>query len=135
MRCTAASITMWTKSLARRRSEKNVKVTVEACGEVRSFECRCATVSIGNGDGTGNACFVGSGGLVDLLMLTSACADTLYEAFRQTGAPDDIARKFMLLAVLGADPHGHADSVQTLDLDARREIRDMAAKLGVDADF
>lgn len=118
-------------------SEKNVKVTVEACGEVRSFECRCATVSIGNGDGTGtgNACFVGSGGLVDLLMLTSACADTLYEAFRQTGAPDDIARKFMLLAVLGADPHGHADSVQTLDLDARREIRDMAAKLGVDADF
>ena len=116
-------------------SEKNVKVTVEACGEVRSFECRCTTVSIGNGDGTGNACFVGSGGLVDLLMLTSACADTLYEAFRQTGAPDDIARKFMLLAVLGTDPHGHADSVQTLDLDARREIRDMAAKLGVDADF
>lgn len=116
-------------------NEKKVKVTVEACGEVRSFECRCATVLIGNGDGTGNARVVGSGGLVDLLMLTSACADTLYEAFRQTGAPDDIARKFMLLAVLGADPHGHADSVQTLDLDARREIRDMAAKLGVDADF
>lgn len=116
-------------------SEKKVKVTVEACGEVRSYECRCATVSIGNGDGTGNACFVGSGGLVDLLMLTFACADTLYEAFRQTSAPDDIARKFMLLAVLGADPHGHADSVQTLDLDARREIRDMAAKLGVDADI
>ena len=116
-------------------SEKKVRVTVEACGEVRAFECRCATVSIGNGDGTGNACFVGSGELVDLLMLTSACADALYEAFRQTGAPDDIARKFMLLAVLGADPHGHADSVQTLDLDARREIRDMAAKLGVDADI
>lgn len=116
-------------------SEKNVKVTVEAFGEVRSFECRCATVSIGNGDGTSNACFVGSVGLVDLLMLTSACADTLYEAFRQTGEPDDIARKFMLLAVLSADPHGHADSVQTLDLDARGEIRDMAAKLGVDADF
>lgn len=116
-------------------NEKKVRVTVEACGEVRSFECRCATVSIGNGDGTGNTCFVGSGGLVDLLMLTSARADTLYEAFRQTGAPDDIARRFMLLAVLGADPHGHADSVQTLDLDARREIRDMAAKLGVDADF
>lgn len=116
-------------------SEKKVRVTVEACGEVRSFECRCATVPIGNGDGTGNALLVGSVGLVDLLMPTSACADTLYEAFRQTGAPDDIARKFMLLAVLGADPHGHADSVQTLDLDARREIRDMAAKLGVDADF
>lgn len=116
-------------------SEKKVKVTVEACGEVSSFECRCATVSISNGDGTGNACFVGSGGLVDLLMLTSACAGTLYEAFRQTGAPDDIARRFMFLAVLGTDPHGHADSVQTLDLDARGEIRDMAAKLGVDADF
>lgn len=40
-----------------------------------------------------------------------------------------------LIAVLGADPHGHADSVQTLDLDARREIRDMAAELGVDADI
>lgn len=116
-------------------SEKDVKVTIEACGEVRAFECRCTVLSTGNGDGSGNACFVGSGGLVDLLMLTSACADTLYEAFRQTGAPDDIARKLMLLAVLGANPHGHADSVQTLDLDARREIRDMAAKLGVDADF
>lgn len=116
-------------------SEKKVRVMVEACGEVRSFECRCATVSISNGDGTGTACFVGSGGLVDLLMPTSACADTLYEAFRQTGAPDEIARKFMLLAVLGADPHGHAGSVQITDLDARMEIRDMAAELGVDADF
>lgn len=116
-------------------SEKKVKVTVEACGEVRSFECRCAALSTGNGDGSGSSCFVGSASLSDLFALTSACADTLYEAFRQTSAPDDIARKFMLLAVLGADPHGHADSVQTLDLDARREIRDMAAKLGVDADI
>ena len=116
-------------------SEEKVRVTVEACGEVRAFECRCATVSTGNGDGTGNACFVGSGGLSDLLMLTGACADTLYEAFRQAGAPADIARKLMLIAVLGADPHGHADSVQTLDLDARREIRDMAAELGVNADI
>lgn len=116
-------------------SEKKVRVTVEACGEARSFECRCATVSIGNGDGTGNACFVGSGGLVDLLMLTSACADTLYEAFRQTGAPDDIARKLVLIAALGANHHGHAGSIQTIDLDARREIRDVAAELGVDADI
>ena len=116
-------------------SEEKVRVTVEACGEVRAFECRCATVSIGNGDGTGSVCFVGSGGLSDLLMLTGACADTLYEAFRQAGAPADIARKLMLIAVLGADPHGHADSVQTTDLDARMEIRDMAAELGIDADF
>lgn len=116
-------------------SEKKVRVTVEACGEVRSFECRGAALSTINGDGSGNSCFVGSGGLVDLLMLTSACAGTLYEAFRQTGAPDDIARKFMLLSVLRADPHKHADSVQITDLDARREIRDMAAELDVDADF
>lgn len=116
-------------------SEEKVRLTVEACGEVRTFECRCATVSTGNGDGTGNACFVGSGGLSDLLMRIGACADTLYEAFRQAGAPADIARKLMLIAVLGADPHGHADSIQTLDLDARREIRDMAAELGVDADI
>lgn len=115
--------------------ENYVTVTVEACGEVRSFECRCATVTTVSGDSSVDACFVGSGGLADLLMLTSACADTLCEAFRQAGAPDDIARKFMLLAVLGADPRGHGSSVQTLDLDARREIRDMAAKLGVDADF
>lgn len=87
-------------------SEKKVRVTVEACGEVRSFECRCATLSTSNGDGTGHSCFVGSGGLSDFLTLTGACADTLYEAFRQAGA-----------------------------LDARREIRDMAAELGVDADF
>ncbi len=116
-------------------SEEKVRVTVEACGEVRAFECRCATVSTGNGDGTGNACFVGSGGLSDLLMLTGACADTLYEAFRQAGAPAGLARKLMLITVLGADHHKHADSVQITDLDARREIRDMAAELGVDADF
>lgn len=67
--------------------------------------------------------------------VSALVADTLYEAFRQAGAPADIARKLMLIAVLGADPHGHADSIQTLDLDARREIRDMAAELGVDADF
>ena len=51
-------------------SEKDVKVTVEACGEVRAFECRCTVLSTG-----------------------------------------------------------------ITDLDARREILDMAAKLGVDADF
>lgn len=116
-------------------SEKDVRVTVEACGEVRAFECRCATVSTGNGDGTGHACFVGQTDISDLFALACECTDTLCAAFSQAGAPDDIARKFMLLAVLNADPHGHADSVQTLDLDARREIRDMAAELGVDADF
>lgn len=116
-------------------SEKKVRVTVEACGEVRAFECRCATVATAKGDGTGDSCFVGPTDISDLFALACECTDTLCAAFRQTGAPDDIARKFMLLAVLGADPHGHADSVQSLDLDARREIRDMAAKLGVDADF
>lgn len=116
-------------------SEKKVRVTVEACGAVRSFECRCVTLSTSNGDGTGHSCFVGSGGLSDFLTLTGACADTLYEAFRQAGAPDRLARKLMLMAALGADPHGHADSVQITDLDARREIRDMAAELGVDADL
>ena len=116
-------------------SEKRVRVTVEACGEARAFECRGAALSTVNVDGSGNSCFVGSGGLSDFLTLTGACADTLYEAFRQAGAPDGLARKLMLIAVLNADPHGHADSVQTIDLDARREIRDMAAGLGVDADF
>lgn len=116
-------------------SEKKVRVTVEACGEVRAFECRCTVLSTGNGDGSGNSCFVGSASLSDLFALACECADTLCEAFSQAGAPDDIARKFMLLAVLGADPHGHGGSVQTLDLDARGEIRDMAAELGVDADF
>lgn len=79
-------------------SEEKVRVTVEACGEVRSFECRGA-------------------------------------AFSQAGVPDRNARKLMLIAALGANPHKHADSVQITDLDARREIRDMAAELGVDADF
>lgn len=116
-------------------SEKKVRVTVEACGEVRAFECRCATVTTAKGDGSGDSCFVGPTDISDLFALTSACADTLYEAFRQTGAPDDIARKLVLIAALGANPHGHADSIQTTDLDARREIRDMAAELGVDADI
>lgn len=66
-------------------SEKKVRVTVEACGEVRSFECRGAALSTVNVDGSGNSCFVGSTSLGDL--------------------------------------------------DARREIRDMAAELGVDADI
>lgn len=85
-------------------SEKKVRVTVEACGEVRAFECRCATVTTAKGDGSGDSCFVG---------------------------PTDISDLF----ALGADPRGHADSIQTTDLDARREIRDMAAELGVDADI
>lgn len=93
-------------------SEKRVRVTVEACGEVRSFECRGAALSTVNVDGSGNSCFVGPASLGDLFTLTCECID-----------------------VLGADPHGHADSVQITDLDARREIRDMAAELGVDADI
>lgn len=116
-------------------SEKKVRVTVEACGEVRSFECRCATVTAVNGDGTGDTCFVGAARPVDIATLAGAGADTIAEALRQVGIPDGIARKLMLAAVLIADPRRHADSLQTIDLSARREIRDMAAELGVDADF
>lgn len=93
-------------------SEEKVRVTVEACGEARAFECRCATVTTANGDGTGASCFVGPTSPSDLFALACECTDAL-----------------------GADPHGHADSIQTTDLDARGEIRDMAAELGVDADL
>lgn len=116
-------------------SEKKVRVTVEARGEARAFECRCATVTTANGDGSGDSCFVGPTDISDLFALACECIDTLCAAFSQVGLSDEHARKLMLIAVLGADPHGHADSVQTLDLDARREIRDMAAELGVDADI
>lgn len=116
-------------------SEKKVRVTVEARGEARSFECRCATVSTGNGDGSGDSCFVGPTDLSDLFALACGCADALCAAFSQAGIPDRNARKLVLIAALGANPHKHADSIQTTDLDARREIRDMAAELGVDADF
>ena len=116
-------------------SEKRVRVTVEACGEARAFECRGAALSTINGDGSGNSCFVGSASLSDLFALACECPDTLCAAFSQAGVPDRNARKLMLIAALGADPHGHADSIQTTDLDARREIRDMAAELGVDADI
>lgn len=115
-------------------SEKKVRVTVEACGEVRSFECRGAALSTINGDGSGNSCFVGSASLSDLFTLACECTDTLCAAFSQAGVPDRNARKLMLIAALGANPHGYADSIQTTDLDASREIRDMAAELGVDAD-
>lgn len=116
-------------------SEKKVRVTVEACGEVRSFECRGAALSTINGDGSGDSCFVGPTSTSDLFALTCECIDTLCAAFSQAGVPDRNARKIVLIAALGANPHGHADSIQTTDLDARREIRDMAADLGVDADF
>lgn len=116
-------------------SEKKVRVTVEACGEVRAFECRCATVTTAKGDGSGDSCFVGPTDPSALFALARECADTLCLAFSQAGVSDRHARKLMLMAALGADPHGHADSVQTTDLDARREIRDMAAELGVDADL
>lgn len=116
-------------------SEKDVRVTVEACGEVRSFECRGAALSTVSGDGSGNSCFVGPTDLCDLFALACECTDALCAAFSQAGVSDEHARKLMLMAALGADPHGHADSIQTTDLDARKEIRDMAAELGVDADF
>lgn len=116
-------------------SEKKVRVTVEACGEVRSFECRGAALSTINGDGSGDACFVGPARLGGLFALTCKCIDVLCAAFSQAGVSDRHARKLMLMAAVGANPHGHADSVQITDLDARREIRDMAAELGVDADI
>lgn len=116
-------------------SEKKVRVTVEACGEVRAFECRCATVSTANGDGSGDSCFVGPTDISDLFALTRECTDTLCAAFSQAGIPDRNARGLVLMAALGATPHGHADSTQITDLDARRKIRDMAAELGVDADI
>lgn len=115
-------------------SEKKVRVTVEACGEVRSFECRGAALSTINGDGSGDSCFVGPTSTSDLFALACECTDTLCAAFSQAGIPDRNARKLVLIAALGANPHGHADSIQTTDLDARGEIRDMAAELGVDAD-
>lgn len=116
-------------------SEEKVRVTVEACGEVRSFECRGAALSTINGDGSGNSCFVGSASLSNLFALACECIDVLCTAFSQAGVPDRNARKLVLIAALGANTRKHADSVQFTDLDARREIRDMAAKLGVDADF
>lgn len=116
-------------------SEKNVKVTVEACGEVRAFECRGAALSTINEAGSVNSCFVGPVSLSGLFALACECIDVLCAAFSQAGVSDRHARKLMLMDALGANPHGHADSIQTTDLDARREIRDMAAELGVDADI
>lgn len=83
----------------------------------------------------GDSCFVGASSPRDIATIAAAGIDTVIEALRQVGIPYGLARKLMLVAVLGADPHGHADSIQTTDLDARREIRDMAAELGVDADI
>ena len=116
-------------------SEKMVRVTVEAGGEAHAFECRGAALSTVNVDGSGNSCFVGTASLDGLFALTCECIHVLCAAFSQAGVSDEHARKLMPMAVLGADSHGHADSVQITDLDARMEIRDMAAELGVDADF
>lgn len=116
-------------------SEKDVKVTVEACGEVHAFECRCATVTTVSGDSSVDAYFVGASSPRDIVTLAAAGIDTVIEALRLVGIPYGLARKLILDAVLGANPSGHADSFQITDLDARREIRDMAAELGVDADL
>lgn len=120
-------------------SEEKVRVTVEACGEVRAFECRGAALSTVDGDGSGDSCFVGPTDLSDLFALACEFADTLYEAFRQAGAPGGCAGRGRSQAHAHRRarrrPRGHVDGVQTLDLDARREIRDMAAELGFDADF
>lgn len=116
-------------------SEKRVRVTVEVCGEVRSLDCRCAALSTINGEGSGDSCFAGATDLSDLFALACESADALCEAFSKAGIPDRNARKLVTIAALGANPHGRADSVQTTDLDARREIRDMAAELVVDADL
>lgn len=115
-------------------SEKKVRVTVETCGGARSLECRSAVLSTINGDGSSVSCYVGPTDLSDMFALACECTDTLCAAFSQAGIPDRNARKLVLIAALGANPHGHADSIQTTDLDARREIRDIAAELGVDAD-
>lgn len=116
-------------------SEKKVRVTVETCGGARSLECRGAVLSTINGDGSGDSCYVGPTDLSDMFALACKCTDTLCAAFSQAGVPDRNARKLVVIAALGANPHKHADSIQTTDLDARREIRDMAAELGVDADI
>lgn len=116
-------------------SEKKVRVTVEARNAPRAFECRCAMVTTAKGDGSGDSYFVDPTDISDLFALACKCTDTLCAAFSQAGVPDRNARKLVLIAALGANPSRHADSVQTTDLDARREIRDMAAELGVDADF
>lgn len=116
-------------------SEKKARVTVEACGEVRTFECRCATVTTAKGDGSGDSCFVCPTDISDLFALACERTDALCAAFSQAGVPDRNARKLVLIAALGANHHGHAGSIQTIDLDARREIRDVAAELGVDADI
>lgn len=85
-------------------SEKKVRVTVEACGEARAFECRFATVTTANGDGSGHSCFVGSTDISDLFALARECTDTLCAAFSQAGVPDRNARKLVLIAALGANP-------------------------------
>lgn len=59
-------------------------------------------------DGSGDSCFVGPTDISDLFALARECTDTLCAAFSQAGIPDR---------------------------NARREIRDMAAELGVDADI
>lgn len=116
-------------------SEEKVRVTVEACGEVSSFECRGAALSTIKGDGSGNSCFVGADSFIDVFALACECTDALCAAFSQAGVPDRNARKLVLIAALWANHHVRAGSVQITDLDARREIRDMAEELGVDADF
>lgn len=96
--------------------ENYVTVTVEARGREVSVPCREAVVVTKRAGGAlGPALHVGDIGPGSFTVLAEAAVSELVS--------------------LGANPHKHAGSVQITDLDARREIRDMAVELGVDADF
>lgn len=113
-----------------------VTVTIECAGEKRVMRCRCAVIGAAKGDGSADACFVGSATTGDLANVIGSGTDAMVETLLQAGVPLKVARVVVSGAGLSADPRGHAaGGIDVVDLAARDEVRRMAREMGVDADL
>lgn len=102
-----------------------------------SIDCREAMVATVDADGNaGPSLHVGTYNPDSLLVLADAAISELLSAGVRAGVPED-AMRLELIAIAvrcGFSVEEEQDALY-YDLDARREISDMAAELGVDADL
>lgn len=117
--------------------ENYVTVTVKARGRECSILCREAMVATVGADGEpGTSLHVGTFDPKSIRVLAEAALSELLSAGVRAGVPED-AMRFELINIAircGFSDEEEQDALY-YDLDARAEIRDMAAELGVDADF
>lgn len=102
-----------------------------------SIDCYQAMVATVDADGNpGPSLHVGTYDPDSLLVLAEAAISELLSAGVRAGVPED-AMRFELINIAircGFSDEEEQDALYC-DLDARAEIRDMAAELGIDVDF